>query len=933
MKNIILTLFFLTIPQGKLFPQVNKKLVTKKFTIGVEDRRYKFEIHGQAKDISYMLRTIEIIKDIGPPIIEYFDYRPTTSIHITLNFRSHFANGIAQVFPRNHMTLNTFPPVGNSYLNTGEDWLKILVIHELTHIVHLDQTSGFPQAIRSVFGSAAKWGTVVPRWFAEGVAVWAESRFSKGGRVKNKFIKMQVDRVLSDIKACHDISCIDNPGAYPYQRYAYQIGGLFLNYLEDKKYGTINCLVKQNSKNIPFFLDSAFTNCIGKNSNQAFLEFIKHNKEQLLNKKRELQKNYNIQNKDISLITVENAVNLEKDFQIIGDNLIYAQNIERRNYIKSLDLITKKITKIDFNNHIHSIISSNSKDKVNLTGYGYFNPYKGRDFYQLDIKNNKLKKLNGNGDYIFTLDNNKVVYLKYKDHQWKFFKDKKNFLTLPKGIQLSNPKLTSRDNTYFITAKIFNHYKNPPKPFQLWSISLDGQIEVLFKSEDPFYYLGQCSKTHILNINDKTMHLLSVDKIDQVKQNTLALPNLSEFVAIRGNNKHTVLIIKSFPDKILYSESSCNNLIKELKEEFHSQTISHLPRLKDIKNYKTPNNTSFDDYNALENLAPHYFLFNTNFEDNNRFFKIFTSVNDPKKRHDIGLNATRYIDFKKNGIEIDYTYANNPFLFMGTYFDLSYKRINQRVAIDRHREIFLGIRNFFSKYKNFNSIHYSLEEIKSTLSNINAKVVKLKHHGFYMGRMSNSLLQFLSLSTSINYNEPKTYSNYWGLETSINSKLKINNNFKIDFSSEYGRLFKDDIISGLLYGGGSPEISTGFEFKDNSYSFFNADAYGNKILTFDISGSYKIANVYKGYRLLPAFLKTTSLVTGVQRIQSDYIYTKKSNQRYKYLNNVYAGVSLSTILGYLAPLNIKVLVVSPNNDKRSSSTEIVSTFNVEINSF
>ena len=58
-----------------------------------------------------------------------------------------------------------------------DDWLRLVLAHEFTHIVHLDRSRGMMTAARCVFGRApfVMPNLFLPTWQIEGVATWQES--------------------------------------------------------------------------------------------------------------------------------------------------------------------------------------------------------------------------------------------------------------------------------------------------------------------------------------------------------------------------------------------------------------------------------------------------------------------------------------------------------------------------------------------------------------------------------------------------------------------------------------------------------------------------------------------------------------------------------------------------------------------------------------
>lgn len=69
--------------------------------------------------------------------------------------------------------------VGNpstfSTLDSSENWLRTLAVHEYTHIKQLTYASGASDLLTTLFGNIFSPNLFIPNWMAEGIAIYAES--------------------------------------------------------------------------------------------------------------------------------------------------------------------------------------------------------------------------------------------------------------------------------------------------------------------------------------------------------------------------------------------------------------------------------------------------------------------------------------------------------------------------------------------------------------------------------------------------------------------------------------------------------------------------------------------------------------------------------------------------------------------------------------
>lgn len=62
------------------------------------------------------------------------------------------SNGFARVTPSNRITVYARPPVDDPSLGYFDDWLELVITHELAHVFHLDRTGALGRLVRGVFG-------------------------------------------------------------------------------------------------------------------------------------------------------------------------------------------------------------------------------------------------------------------------------------------------------------------------------------------------------------------------------------------------------------------------------------------------------------------------------------------------------------------------------------------------------------------------------------------------------------------------------------------------------------------------------------------------------------------------------------------------------------------------------------------------------------
>lgn len=205
--------------------------------IGVHWRTLKtahFRIHFYEEIRHLAERTAVAAERAHARVTRYLNWLPRGRIDITLVDNTDSANGFASSLPYNFIWGFAVPPEPLSSLNDFDDWLHVLVTHELTHVVHLDTISGLPRAINLTFGKLLAPNLVQPNWFIEGLAVLMESDATTGGRLRSAIYDMYLRSAVLEGRF-HSLSAVSNhPLVFPQAEAAYLYGGYFVKYLEDR---------------------------------------------------------------------------------------------------------------------------------------------------------------------------------------------------------------------------------------------------------------------------------------------------------------------------------------------------------------------------------------------------------------------------------------------------------------------------------------------------------------------------------------------------------------------------------------------------------------------------------------------------------------------------------------------------------------------------
>lgn len=202
---------------------------------------------------------------------------PSGTVDLVLTDHADISNGYSNVFPSNRIVIFAPPPVDDYSLSLMDEWMELVVTHELVHIFHFDLDRGLTRAFRSVFGRLpVSWpsfpGSATPGWTVEGIATYYESALTRGGRIRGSFHDMILRTAVLEgaFESLNQVSG-DSPVWPGGQRY-YVYGSLFLHHLlethgEEAMGRFVEAVAGQW---VPFRLDAAAQEAFGESFSQAW---------------------------------------------------------------------------------------------------------------------------------------------------------------------------------------------------------------------------------------------------------------------------------------------------------------------------------------------------------------------------------------------------------------------------------------------------------------------------------------------------------------------------------------------------------------------------------------------------------------------------------------------------------------------------------------
>ncbi len=236
-----------------------------------------FTIYFHQGEETLARRLAAIAEDVADRVARQMG-RPNGRVHVILVDQHDLSNGWATPVPYNMIEIGAAVPSGESTIGNTDDWLRLVLSHEYTHIVHLDKARGWIGGLRHAFGRAPLLypNLFLPLWQIEGIATYNESVLTGEGRVPAGDFRLIVDRAASarrfDPIDRANGGLVDWPGGSAH--YAY--GAYFHQYLADR-FGaeSIATLADETSRRVPYLGSPAFRKVFNRSLGDLWDDFEK----------------------------------------------------------------------------------------------------------------------------------------------------------------------------------------------------------------------------------------------------------------------------------------------------------------------------------------------------------------------------------------------------------------------------------------------------------------------------------------------------------------------------------------------------------------------------------------------------------------------------------------------------------------------------------
>lgn len=935
---------------------------------------FRYQIHFKKAHLAYALRVEQTIELYAPKVFQYFNYTPRSITHFNV-LEATTANGSAQVFPTSIVNLFYFPAASTSYLQSLDDWIEGLVIHELIHIVHVEQTRGVIRGLENVFGSLFRFGIITPRWFSEGIAVWGESYFLAGGRLYHDEILFELYGRLLDPHFCSAIDCLDTPEGHPGGHLPYWMGALFIDYLEREKQGAIACLVYQNSGNIPGFLNNAFRRCLGENAKTLFAKFRAQLVDEIRAKNKEINQqlaknpaihSLQLPSKDfIGRRKGEGVSYWESGALFYPQQVIYPITWQGDDYLVfhqiQDDLIQKKWPLKGSLLRLNGVSNDHQSFLFSLRGLDILG--QARHWYSFDLESFEVQKLDflkgvmeafkvGDDYFAFSFVDNRwnlIVYRKTNQQALEVYQKKWPILTELTSFEV---KKTGQTKAQIIIKSKESSRVNGKHDLSRYQFE-EGRLiesESLFQRTENFRYHFSCGDRFVYS-QDSELYLWEATS-DSHASSDFQFSFFQDVPAIvsvdRAENQ---LFLRSYhaPGQLYVKE--LNQLDGENCQSFKGQGVSGQHNVTQMSENKREEREKKEvilyPYPSLSHFRPYFWMLSYAQGKSHARWSATTTLSDPLLRNNLDLLIQYYDPIKSDknlssewAGTVNYRYAWHEntiaFGYQKEYFNNPFVQddldSSQNIFGRYSRTIITGRKQLLVP-----SISLMRDRDVDFVSDRTTQQIKIGTSFQRFPLRNTQRLQASQFGTYV-FQSSEERENYLGAMLGLRQQFRLHRNFRFDLAASYGKMLNDELFSGVFFGGGFDQQhvslnSVDFPFYGLEYS----EIFGREIATVRAQGQWIYARPYRSLArgLFPFFTKAQSLLFGLESAYAEWIYLPA--QRTFYRNDViyssHVGIRLDAMVVYLAPIGLDFLYTQTYRPRSFDRSDERFLLNIGISSF
>ncbi|HEY7368586.1 MAG TPA: LpqB family beta-propeller domain-containing protein, partial [Thermoanaerobaculia bacterium] len=193
-----------------------------------------YRVHHRVELEAWARRAAERLEGIHEAVSGLVGYAPTRTIDVLVRDPAASANGMAYPFlDRPYIVLWATPPASDSGIGFYDDWVELLVTHEVAHVVHLmrPRHQGAQWVARLV--PVGPLTLKAPRWLIEGYATLVEGELTGSGRPASSWRALILRRLAMEGKL-PGYSELSSTDGWLGGSMAYLTGSAYLEWLQQR---------------------------------------------------------------------------------------------------------------------------------------------------------------------------------------------------------------------------------------------------------------------------------------------------------------------------------------------------------------------------------------------------------------------------------------------------------------------------------------------------------------------------------------------------------------------------------------------------------------------------------------------------------------------------------------------------------------------------
>lgn len=611
-------------------------------------------------------RALAIAEAAHQRLTKELNWTPKDKTHLVLSDETDQPNGFASPLYFNRTVIFLAPPSHVNTLEDFDDWLSTIIVHEYTHIVHLDKSAGAPEYLRKLFGRFFLLfpNLFQPSWIMEGLATHKETDIERGiGRGQSAMYASMMR--LEVANGLQPVSHVNLPVVtWPAGTTRYLYGVYFMQFISET-YGAdkLQQWIEEYSDNLlPFFINTNANTILGKNLTPLWADYqqwLKHKfrpqikviKDKGITVGKRLSK-------DAYRTNSVRAIRTEK-----GTEIYYVQNNGyQRASLMHIDSQGNAQPLLDLNGEAQLDLHASSG--LLLTQNEFCNAYTTySDIYRYQEETKKLQRLTTCGRYLYASwfpDGEQMVAVhhnasKFELQQLDEKAQLKTVLWRAKNDEVIGQIDVSPDGKY-VAASVWR--KGDGWNIELFNIK-QRQWQKITRGVSIAAY-PQFTKEGNILFSLEADGVYNLYRYHRINRKVVQITNV-----IGGAFQ------SSQPDEgseIYYSAYTAEGfaIYKMLPDMINQQVAEqHTPRFKDnhlqLINYKI-STAKQNDYSPWRSLSPRWWFPSLEFSSQRSEWGITTAGADALDIHNYFLTASYDSQLNKPAISLGYNYADRFFM-------------------------------------------------------------------------------------------------------------------------------------------------------------------------------------------------------------------------------------------------------------------------------